>query len=62
MHQMSISLTVIGQSLWNRLPPPSCNTILSSNLSTSLALINLFCLGANHTVGLYAVRSVNFPT
>src|SRR6218665_926675 len=31
------SFTIIGPSLWNRLPPVSSNIILSSNYSTSLS-------------------------
>jgi len=58
---MSKSFTVI--SLWNSLPPASCNTILSSNLSTSLALLKPVCfLGATcncdkKSASVSAVRS-----
>src|SRR6218665_3269983 len=36
---MSRSFSVIGPSLWNRLPPSACASLLSSNLSTSLSLL-----------------------
>ena len=39
----SRSFTVIRPSLWNRLPPASRNTFLSSNLSTFLAALKI-CL------------------
>ena len=35
---MSRSFSVIGPSLWNRLPPSARASLLSSNLSTSLGL------------------------
>src|SRR6218665_821767 len=49
-NQKPRSFTVIGPLLWNHLPPASRNTFLSSNLSTSLALLKtcLF-LGTNCT-------------
>src|SRR6218665_887059 len=42
------SFSIIGPSLWNRLPPSARASLLSSNLSTSLSLLKtcLF-LGAN---------------
>ena len=36
---MSRSFAVIAPSLWNRLPPSSRASLLSSNLSTSLSLL-----------------------
>ena len=36
---MSRSVSVIGPSLWNRLPPSARASLLSSNLSTSVSLL-----------------------
>ena|SRR6218665_1692846 len=35
----AISFSVVGPSLWNRLPPSARASFLSSNLSTSLSLL-----------------------
>ena len=40
---MSGSFSVIGPSLWNHLPPSARAYFLSSNLSTSLGAIHLWC-------------------
>src|SRR6218665_3253272 len=47
---MSRSFSVIGPSLWNRLPPSALASLLSSNLSTSLSLLKTYLFfGANRT-------------
>src|SRR6218665_2843335 len=47
---MSRSFSVIGPSLWNRLPLSARASLLSPNLSTSLSLLKCVSfLGANRT-------------